>query len=135
MYDFKPKIALETSNTATNNTSGKKVEKEKKEPDVPMEYKQALKTAENYVNCMGFSKRGLFDQLTSEYADNYSKEAAQYAVDNIVVDWKEEAVESAQNYLNSMSFSKQGLIKQLTSEYADKYTLEEAQYAVDKVYK
>ena len=79
-------LAFGSSNdnsTETSNTSVKKVEKEKKEPDVPMEYKQALKTAENYVNCMGFSKRGLFDQLTSEYADKYTLEEAQYAVDKV----------------------------------------------------
>ena len=109
--------------------------KEEKETDIPMEYKQALKSAENYIDMMAFSKEGLYDQLTSEYADQFTEEAAKYAIENLDVDWKEEAVESAENYLDTMSFSKDGLYDQLTSEYGDQFTEEEAQYAVDKVYK
>ena len=124
--------------TTTNEVtaSNQKVEESKEvEDNVPMEYKQALKSAQNYIDVMAFSKQGLYDQLTSEYADKYSDEAAQYAIDNVKADYKEEAVEAAKNYLDTMSFSKEGLKDQLTSQYADKYTEEEAQYAIDKVYK
>ena len=127
-----------TENTTTNEVtaSNQKLEESKEvEDNVPMEYKQALKSAQNYIDVMAFSKQGLYDQLTSEYADKYSDEAAQYAIDNVKADYKEEAVEAAQNYLDTMSFSKEGLKDQLTSQYADKYTEEEAQYAIDKVYK
>ena len=127
-----------TENTTTNEVtaSNQKVEESKEvEDNVPMEYKQALKSAQNYIDVMAFSKQGLYDQLTSEYADKYSDEAAQYAIDNVKADYKEEAVEAAKNYLDTMSFSKEGLKDQLTSQYADKYTEEEAQYAIDKVYK
>ena len=127
-----------TENTTTNEVtaSNQKIEESKEvEDNVPMEYKQALKSAQNYIDVMAFSKQGLYDQLTSEYADKYSDEAAQYAIDNVKADYKEEAVEAAQNYLDTMSFSKEGLKDQLTSQYADKYTEEEAQYAIDKVYK
>ena len=128
----------DTENTTTSEVepSNQKVEESKEvEDNVPMEYKQALKSAQNYIDVMAFSKQGLYDQLTSEYADKYSDEAAQYAIDNVKADYKEEAVEAAQNYLDTMSFSKEGLKDQLTSQYADKYTEEEAQYAIDKVYK
>ena len=127
-----------TENTTTNEVtaSNQKVEESKEvEDNVPMEYKQALKSAQNYIDVMAFSKQGLYDQLTSEYAEKYSDEAAQYAIDNVKADYKEEAVEAAKNYLDTMSFSKEGLKDQLTSQYADKYTEEEAQYAIDKVYK
>ena len=127
-----------TENTTTNEVtaSNQKIEESKEvEDNVPMEYKQALKSAQNYIDVMAFSKQGLYDQLTSEYADKYSDEAAQYAIDNVKADYKEEAVEAAKNYLDTMSFSKEGLKDQLTSQYADKYTEEEAQYAIDKVYK
>ncbi len=127
-----------TENTTTSEVepSNQKIEESKEvEDNVPMEYKQALKSAQNYIDVMAFSKQGLYDQLTSEYADKYSDEAAQYAIDNVKADYKEEAVEAAQNYLDTMSFSKEGLKDQLTSQYADKYTEEEAQYAIDKVYK
>lgn len=73
--------------------------------------------------------------MTSEYGEKFSEEAAQYAIDNVKADYKEEAVESAKNYLDTMSFSKEGLKDQLTSQYGEKFTEEEAQYAVDKVYK
>ena len=128
----------DTENTTTSDVtpSNQKVEESKEvEDNVPMEYKQALKSAQNYIDVMAFSKQGLYDQLTSEYADKYSDEAAQYAIDNVKADYKEEAVEAAKNYLDTMSFSKEGLKDQLTSQYADKYTEEEAQYAIDKVYK
>ena len=134
-------IAVGCSNTENTTTSdvtasNQKVEESKEvEDNVPMEYKQALKSAQNYIDVMAFSKQGLYDQLTSEYADKYSDEAAQYAIDNVKADYKEEAVEAAKNYLDTMSFSKEGLKDQLTSQYADKYTEEEAQYAIDKVYK
>ena len=128
----------DTENTTTSEVepSNQKVEESKEvEDNVPMEYKQALKSAQNYIDVMAFSKQGLYDQLTSEYADKYSDEAAQYAIDNVKADYKEEAVEAAKNYLDTMSFSKEGLKDQLTSQYADKYTEEEAQYAIDKIYK
>lgn len=104
------------------------------EADVPMEYRQALRSAESYLSFSGFSYDGLYDQLTSEYADNFSPEAARYAVDNVNADWNAEAVESAESYLEFSGMSPDGLYDQLTSEYADKYTPEQAQYAVDTVF-
>ena len=127
--------STETSKVTSNNTTAEEKAEKEAEDNVPMEYKQALKSAQNYIDVMAFSKQGLYDQLTSEYAEKYSDEAAQYAIDNVKADYKEEAVEAAQNYLDTMSFSKEGLKDQLTSQYADKYTEEEAQYAIDKVYK
>lgn len=101
--------------------------------DATTEQKNAYESAKNYVNLMAFSKQELIDQLTSEYADDFSEEDAQWAVDHLDVDWKEEALESAQNYIDYMSFSQQGLYDQLTSEYGSRFTDEEAQYAIDNV--
>lgn len=99
--------------------------------DVPREYKNALRSAEQYLDFSSFSYAGLYDQLTSEYADNYPAEAAQYAVDNVEVDWNEEAVEAARQYQEFSAFSDAGLYDQLTSPYADQFTPEQAQYAID----
>ena len=107
---------------------------EEAEPDVPREYQNALKSAQSYVDLMPFSYQGLYDQLTSEYADKYTPEAAQYAVDNVDADWNAEAVEAAESYLDTMPFSREELISQLSSEYADKFTVEQAQAAVNQVY-
>lgn len=97
------------------------------------EFKNALRSAENYLGFSSFSYQGLYDQLTSEYGEAYPAEAAQYAMDNVVVDWNQEALESAESYLEFSHFSYAGLYKQLTSEYGEEFTAEQAQYAVDTV--
>ena len=104
------------------------------EQDAPREYTNALKKAESYLKFSAFSYNGLYDQLTSEYGSGFSPEAAQYAVDNVEVDWNEQAVKKAESYLESSAFSKQGLYDQLTSEYGSGFTPEQAQHAVDTVY-
>ena len=100
---------------------------------VSTEFKNALRSAERYLDFSSFSYQGLYDQLTSEYADAYPAEAAQYALDNIEVDWNAEALESAETYLDFSHFSYAGLYGQLTSEYGEEFTAEQAQYAVDTV--
>lgn len=102
-------------------------------PDVPVEYTSALKSAENYLSFMPMSKAGLFDQLTSEHGDKFTKEAAQYAVDNVQADWKEQALKAARNYQENMHMSPAKIRDQLVSEHGDKFTKEEAQYAVDNL--
>ncbi|WP_156857334.1 Ltp family lipoprotein [Oceanobacillus sp. AG] len=56
-----------------------KTEPEPEEADVPREYQNALQAAQNYIDLMHFSEKGLFEQLTSEYGDQYPEDAAQYA--------------------------------------------------------
>ena len=102
---------------------------------VPFEYEQALKSAQNYVDTLHFSRQGLKQQLTSEYGSGFSEEAAEYALEHVDVDYKEEAVEAAESYLDAMSFSRQELKQQLISEYGSGFTEEEAEYALDQVYK
>lgn len=102
--------------------------------DVPREYENALKKAESYLNFSAFSYQGLYDQLTSEYGSGFTPEAAQYAVDNVEVDWNEQAVKKAESYLEFSAFSEQGLYEQLTSEYGSGFTPEQAQYAISVVY-
>lgn len=105
------------------------------EEAVPFEYEQALKSAQNYVDVLHFSRQGLKQQLTSEYGSGFSEEAAEYALEHVDVDYKQEAVEAAESYLDTMSFSRDGLKQQLTSEYGSGFTEEEAEYALDQVYK
>lgn len=105
-----------------------------KEDSVPLEYKMALKSAQNYVDIMAFSEAELYDQLTSEYGSQFPDEAAQYALANVEVDYFEEAVEAAQNYVDLMAFSRQELYDQLTSEYGSQFTAEQAEYAVNQIF-
>lgn len=103
---------------------------EPEEPDVPQEYQNALKSAESYSDVFHMSKKGIYDQLTSEYGDNFPAEAAQYAVDNLDVDYKQNALACAQNYYTEMAMSKQEVYDQLVSEYGEQFTTEEADYAI-----
>ncbi|MGN0266405.1 MAG: Ltp family lipoprotein [Lachnospiraceae bacterium] len=103
------------------------------DPNVPTEYKSALRSAKSYSDLMHMSKQGIYDQLTSEYGDQFPDDAAQYAVDNLQVDWKDNALKCAENYSDTMYMSKQGIYDQLISEFGEKFTEEEAQYAIDNM--
>lgn len=106
---------------------------EKVEEEVPKEYKSALRKAKVYSDTMSMSKAGLYDQLTSEYGEKFTAEEAQYAVDNLDVNWKENALKKAKVYQETMAMSPSAIYDQLVSEYGEKFTAEEAQYAVDNL--
>ncbi|MGU9356181.1 Ltp family lipoprotein [Clostridium perfringens] len=108
-------------------------EKEEKVEEVPKEYKSALRKAKVYSDTMSMSKAGLYDQLTSEYGEKFTAEEAQYAVDNLDVNWKENALKKAKVYQETMAMSPSAIYDQLVSEYGEKFTEEEAQYAVDNL--
>lgn len=110
-----------------------KEESESKDADVPREHRNALKSAQNYIDLMPFSEKGLFEQLTSEFGDQYPEDAAKYAIENVVVDYNEEALEAAMNYQELMPMSDQELFEQLTSEYGEQFTEEQARYAIDNL--
>lgn len=128
----------DTSNTtnssaSTNNTPAQTEQTaapEKKEPAVPAEYKSALSQADTYANTMHLSKKGVYDQLVSEYGGKFKPEAAQYAVDNVKADWNANALAQAKTYQNDMHLSPAGVRDQLVSEYGGKFTAAEADYAV-----
>lgn len=128
----------------SNNQGGKKEvlvkaneekleKKEEKVEEVPKEYKSALRKAKVYSDTMSMSKEGLYDQLTSEYGEKFTAEEAQYAVDNLDVNWKENALKKAKVYQETMAMSPSAIYDQLVSEYGEKFTEEEAQYAVDNL--
>lgn len=103
------------------------------ENNIPTEYKSALKQAKTYSEKMHMSKAGIYDQLTSEYGGQFTSESAQYAIDNLDANWKENALRSAQSYQDKMSMSPNAIYDQLISEYGGQFTEEEAQYAIDNL--
>lgn len=107
--------------------------KEEKNDDVPTEYKSALKKAKIYSDTMHMSKSGIYNQLTSEYGEKFTAEAAQYAIDNVQADWKANALKKAKTYQENMAMSPSAIYDQLISEYGEKFTPEEAQYAIDNL--
>lgn len=101
------------------------------EPSVPVEYKSALNKGTSYATRMHMSKQGVYDQLVSEYGEQFSAEAAQYAIDNVKADWNANALAKAKSYQDQMSMSPAAIHDQLTSEYGEKFTAAEADYAIE----
>lgn len=119
--------------TEENAPVKENVQVKEKAEDVPTEYKSALKKAKVYSDNMSMSKVGLYDQLTSEYGEKFTAEAAQYAIDNINADWNKNALNKAKIYQKDMAMSPSAIYDQLISEYGEKFTPEEAQYAIDNL--
>jgi hypothetical protein len=91
----------------------------------------ALKKAQSYATTMHMSKQGVYEQLISEYGEGFTTEAAQYAIDNLNVDWNANALKKAKSYQDNMNMSKKAIYQQLISSYGEQFTKEEAQYAID----
>ena len=105
----------------------------KVEDNIPKEYKSALKKAKIYSDTSYMSKAALYRQLTSEFGEKFTSEAAQYAIDNVEADWKENALKKAKLYQETMAMSPNAIYNQLTSEFGEMFTAEEAQYAIDNL--
>jgi hypothetical protein len=90
--------------------------------------RNAVDTAEQYLEYQAFSRKGLLGQLRFE---GFTKSEATYAVDHVDVDWKDQAVKSAEQYLSHQSFSRSGLIDQLEFEG---FTKSQARHGVDVAY-
>jgi len=88
----------------------------------------AVRSANQYLSMMGFSREGLIQQLSSDAGDGYSVTDATVAVDSLNINWNRQAVRSAQHYLSMMGFSCKGLIEQLSSDAGEKYTVSQATY-------
>ena len=121
---------VETKDTNVEKETTK-TDKDKTEDNVPTEYKNALKTAKSYDKTSHMSKQGLYDQLTSEF-EQFTPEAAQYAIDNVNADWKENALKTAKSYQEYADMSTSAIYDQLISEF-EQFTPEEAQYAIDNL--
>ena len=122
----------EVSQSNNENIITENESEDKAEDIVPEEYKSALEKAKSYTDEMNLSKARLYEMLTvSDYYNHYfSAEAAQYAVDNVGVDWKESALKRAKLYRKAVSLPTEGIYNELT---AMEYTEEEIQYAIDNL--
>lgn len=82
-------------------------------PVLTLSQRNAVGTAQDYLDYSGFSRSGLIGQL--EY-EGFSPEDAAFGADTAGADWNAEAAESAQSYLDYSSFSRPGLYDQLAYE-------------------
>lgn len=136
--------AVSGGDDGTNNESSQQTSNEEKPTDdnppksdktkevakVPAEYGSALAQADTYANDMHLSKKGLHDQLTSEYGGQFTKKAADYAVKNVEANWNKNALAQAKTYQNDMHLSPAAVHDQLTSEYGGQFTEKQADYAI-----
>ena len=102
-----------SDNSVAENKPKDTVQTENK---VPSEYKSALKRAKLYSDVAHLSKVALYDQWISEDGGNFPAEAAQYAVDNLEVDWKENALKKAKLYQDVAMMSSSDIYDQQISE-------------------
>lgn len=89
---------------------------------------QAVRTAKDYLDMTGFSRKGLINQLSSDAGDGFAVADATAAVDSLDVDWNEQAARTAKSYLDMTGFSCKGLVQQLSSSSGDNYTQEQASH-------
>lgn len=130
------KSSNSTTNSNAVDTSSKTeptATTESKEPDVPTEYKSALNKATTYASTMNMSKKGVYDQLVSDFGEKFSPEAAQYAIDNVKADWNANALAKAKTYQDTMSMSPASIRSQLISANGEKFTEAEADYAIQNL--
>ncbi len=125
-------VTEELSEEQVENTSSEQIQAEQEEVAVEESegltrpQKNAVRSAEQYINMTGFSREGLIEQLSSDAGNGYEVDDATVAVDSLNVDWNEQAVRSAEQYLDMMGFSCDGLVEQLSSSAGSKYTVSEA---------
>lgn len=129
MFYMISSIADKPSSSSSKNSST--VSKVVETVKAPIEHRNALAKAQIYSDKMYLSKKGLYKQLTSKYGENFSKDAAQYALDHVKADYKRNALKKAELYSSKMHMSRNSVYKQLVSEHGEQFTAEEAQYAVD----
>lgn len=96
-------------------------------PALSVSQKQAMLSAESYLDTMAFSRKGLIHQLEFE---GFSTEDATYAVDHVTVDWTKQADLSAESYMQMGGFSHKSLLNQLLYEG---FTQEQAEHGVKSV--
>lgn len=102
-------------------------EKADKEAAQQTEKDNALLVAQNYIDQMAFSEKGLREQLKYEKFPDY---AIDYAVAHVIVNYNEEAEEAANNYMTTVPMSKSALYDQLIYEG---FTASQANYGIDHI--
>ena len=117
----------DTLQDSFSDTTKELVDTKIKEINEATETQKAEEEARNYLNLIGFSRKGLIELLI--YL-GYSTESAEYVVDNMGVDWNQQCARRAKEYLDFESFSREGLYKQLAYEG---FTDEQIQYGLSHI--
>ena len=114
-------IKAKQSSAKSSESSSKKI---------PREYVSALIKGQEYADSMYMSKKAVYNQLTSDYGEKFSSDAANYAIANIKANWNKNALQKAKDYQEEQNMSPDAIYDQLTSDSGEQFTPEEANYAV-----
>lgn len=96
--------------------------------DIPDNLIPYVKEARSMLKYFTYSKQSCKESLMRRY--KLSEDDAQYVVDKLDIDWKEQALLEAKGYLRS-PFSKEKLVWQLIN--MEKFTQEEVDYAMENI--
>ena len=119
-------IKAKQSSTKSSENSSKKI---------PREYISALIKGQEYADSMYMSKKAVYNQLTSDYGEKFSSDAANYAIANIKANWNKNALHKAKEYQEEQNMSPDAIYDQLTSDYGEQFTPDEANYAIQHLKK
>lgn len=119
-------IKAKQSSTKSSENSSKKI---------PREYISALIKGQEYADRMYMSKKAIYNQLTSDYGEKFSSDAANYAIANIKANWNKNALHKAKEYQEEQNMSPDAIYDQLTSDYGEQFTPDEANYAIQHLEK
>lgn len=129
-----------TTTTEAPNSNSKtqpiqpNTETQSEEAPVLDENTAALESAQSYSDVLALSEAGLYEQLTSEFGEGVSPEAAEYALSNIDVDYNRNALETAKIAQEAMPDGTPEEIRDyLVSEYGAGFTEAEADYAMQNL--
>ena len=119
-------IKAKQSSAKSSESSSKKI---------PREYVSALIKGQEYADSMYMSKKAVYNQLTSDYGEKFSSDAANYAMANIKANWNKNALHKAKEYQEEQNMSPDAIYDQLTSDYGEQFTPDEANYAIQHLEK
>ena len=106
-------------------------EKALHDDSVSVEYINALIKGIQYAKDMHMSKQRVYDQLSSDYGEQFSQDAAAWAVAHMSdIDWKANALVKAKFYRDDMHLSNNRIYQQLTSDYGERFAKDETDYAM-----
>lgn len=123
----------DTSKKVENKTkeTTKKAEEKVNEVKGTAQQQAALGKAKTYSEMMHMSKKGIYNQLTSD-ADKFKPEEAQFAIDNLKADYKKNALKKAESYQKDQNMSVEAIRTQLSSDI-EAFTPEEVDYAINNL--
>ena len=126
----------ETTDTSVNDKDEENHKASVKETNGKYQewYDEVTKGAQEEKSATRLQKAALekiYDILTSEVGEKFSKEDAKFAIDHLNADYNKNALETAKSYAKDMHMSNDAIYDILKSPDGEKFTEFEAKYAID----